>query len=298
MKVLKEWFVQAPWGKIALISWGNPEGKPILLVHGRRDSAATFIPLLELLPKHFYYVGIDLPGHGKSDPLPIGIAITRFILIIAIDMVVKDLGWNKFYYIGHSMGSELGLFYNAIHPKQITKHVLLDPTPALRRIVMLNFEQFYWYYDNYYSNYNKLNIDDRVYSKNRAIQAVMRARGMTEKHAEVILSRNLKKIGEDSYKLSWDKRTKNLVPTNLPPEYYFELFSTNSPPTLYIHANQSPNTKTKDIIDKMIEKFENEVPNFKVLKVDGTHDVHFINPKAFSDVLCAFLNNSDVISKL
>lgn len=300
MKVLKEWFIEVPWGKISLISWGNAQGKPVILVHGRQDSSATFIPLLELLPRNNYYVGIDLPGHGKSDALPIGLALTRFFPVVAIDMVIKHLGWKEFYYIGHSMGSEQGLFYNAVHPKQITKLILLDPGPALCRLVLDNFTNFYRYYDDYYTNYTAYNNDNRLYTKEQAISSVMKARGMTAKQAEVILSRNLIKIDENCYRLSWDKRTKKFVPTNFPPEYYYEIFSAFIPPTLYIHANQSYNfnTEGKKIIDKFVKKMEENYRHFNVLRVDGTHDVHFINPECFSDVLSVFLSNSDVISKL
>ncbi|CAH2101422.1 unnamed protein product [Euphydryas editha] len=105
MKVLNEWFFDAQWGKIALISWGNQKGMPVLLVHGRQDSAATFLPLLEYLPDDHYYVALDMPGHGKSDQLPIGITLSRFFGVFVMDLTIQHLKWTEFICIGHSMGA-------------------------------------------------------------------------------------------------------------------------------------------------------------------------------------------------
>ncbi|XP_039762411.1 serine hydrolase-like protein isoform X2 [Pararge aegeria] len=262
MKIIKEWFLNVHWGKIALISWGNTEGEPVLLVHGRQDSAATFLPLLEHLPDVYHYVGFDFPGHGKSDGFPIG------------------------------------LFFNAIYPNKVRKFILLDPGPALQRLVIDVFPKFYFFYDNYYKNYSKLNRNDRVYTKAEALAAVMKARGMTESQADVILSRNLKEVGENRYSLSWDKRTKLMPPTNYPPEYYYQLFTKNSPPTLCINATKSYNfyIEGKDIVDKLLADMEKNLKNFTILRVDGNHDFHFLHPERISDFVCSFLEK-DVLLK-
>lgn len=62
----------------SVISWGNASREPVLFVHGRQDSAATFIPLVELLPDKYHYVAVDMPGNGLSDPLPKGKYVTSF----------------------------------------------------------------------------------------------------------------------------------------------------------------------------------------------------------------------------
>ncbi|XP_039762410.1 serine hydrolase-like protein isoform X1 [Pararge aegeria] len=298
MKIIKEWFLNVHWGKIALISWGNTEGEPVLLVHGRQDSAATFLPLLEHLPDVYHYVGFDFPGHGKSDGFPIGVAITRFINVAALDAVLEHLRWTHFTYIGHSLGVEIGLFFNAIYPNKVRKFILLDPGPALQRLVIDVFPKFYFFYDNYYKNYSKLNRNDRVYTKAEALAAVMKARGMTESQADVILSRNLKEVGENRYSLSWDKRTKLMPPTNYPPEYYYQLFTKNSPPTLCINATKSYNfyIEGKDIVDKLLADMEKNLKNFTILRVDGNHDFHFLHPERISDFVCSFLEK-DVLLK-
>lgn len=306
-KVLNEWCINAPWGEIALISWGDPKGSPILLVHGRQDSSAGFIPLLELLPDNYYYVALDLPGHGKSDPFPIGIMLQRFHYVAAISMVVDHLGWDKFMYLAHSMASELGLFYNAIYPNRVRKFILLDPGLSLVRLMKYlynNFTDFYKKYDEYYTNYNDYVKDTRVYSKRKALDAVKRARGLTEEQAELILSRNLKEIGPDQYRLSWDKRLKVLMTWYEPEDYYLELFSRNCPPLFIVSAAESLNyfdPKVSERMDGFFEKLRAKVDHFQLVTVPGGHDVHITHPFRISKEICEFLETNydhDYKSKL
>ncbi|KAM3957337.1 serine hydrolase-like protein [Aphomia sociella] len=239
MKVLREWFINAPWGKIALISWGDPNGEPILLVHGLADSAATFIPLLELLPDRYHYVGVDLPGHGKSDALPIGVTVARIHFLGALQTVVAHLRWNNFLFLAHSMGCELGLFFNAVCPGIVKGLVLLDVAIPLYTIHVYDHNKhFESFYQNYYDEYKKQNVDDRVYTKRKAKDAVMVARKLTDEQAELVLSRNLVKIGDDQYRLSWDRRLRFPATTNYPVEYNYQIFK-HLPPTIIFKARLS-----------------------------------------------------------
>ncbi|XP_013174312.1 PREDICTED: serine hydrolase-like protein [Papilio xuthus] len=293
MKKIKEWFLNVPWGKVALISWGDPKGESVLLVHGRQDSAATFIPLLELLPDKYHYVGVDMPGTGLSDPLPKGVMLTRIFPVSVVQLVVEHLKWEKFIYIGHSMGTEIGLFYNAVFPRRVKRCIYLDGGPALRRLLINDFSlHFKSHYEYYYDNYESINNDNRVFSKESATKAVMKARNMTKQQAELILSRNLKKIGDDKYKLSWDKREKILAPTFSSIDYYYSLFSQNCPPTLFISANQSDGgyTQAKDLVKQLISDLTKNTNYFKVVAVDGGHDVHFTNPERLAKYIVEFLD--------
>ncbi len=45
---------------------GNPTGTPLVLLHGGLGSLADFNPILDRLPKHCRFIGIDFRGHGRS----------------------------------------------------------------------------------------------------------------------------------------------------------------------------------------------------------------------------------------
>ncbi|KAJ2949340.1 hypothetical protein O0L34_g15251 [Tuta absoluta] len=310
--ILKEWFIDAPWGKIALISWGSPKGSPVLLVHGRQDSAATFMPLLELLPDDLHYVALDLPGHGLSDPFPIGTALSRIHFVTPVDLVVQHLKWKAFTYMSHSMGGEIGLFYNAARPHRIKKFIHLDIGVAIQAIMPKPWKTFFEVYENYYDNYEKCNVDDRRYTRARALEAVMNARGVSAELAALLLSRSLRRArsahaalpadhAEDDdhalYTLSWDKRLKNLASLNITYEHLLHVFTNNAPPTLFIAASDSVSSYADHDGGRIIQKMAQIIPIFKYVEVEGPHDVHLTNPERVADDVTAFLKTKLQITK-
>ncbi|XP_028166499.1 uncharacterized protein LOC114357191 isoform X2 [Ostrinia furnacalis] len=58
----KQFSVEAPWGMIRGVTWGNPAHPPVLLVPGKMHVCTGYGPLVKLLPQCFYFVAIDLPG--------------------------------------------------------------------------------------------------------------------------------------------------------------------------------------------------------------------------------------------
>src|ERR1700758_2855216 len=46
--------VQLPDGEtLAYLTMGNPDGTPVVLIHGYTDNARDWVPLVPYLPKHF-----------------------------------------------------------------------------------------------------------------------------------------------------------------------------------------------------------------------------------------------------
>ncbi|CAH0698564.1 unnamed protein product [Spodoptera exigua] len=197
MKFQHEWRLQVPWGQLALVSRGHPDGEPVLLVHGRQDSSSVFTPILNMMTDQYYYVALDMPGNGLSDAFPKGPKLTRFHFLYAMELVVAHLGWDKFIFIGHSMGCEQGLFYNAIYPDRITKMILLDAGPTLMRMQIEDPAEFQRiYYDSYYDNYHRENFERKLYTKNTATEALKRLRDLNDPQCAFLLKRNFHKIDD------------------------------------------------------------------------------------------------------
>ncbi|XP_045506121.1 serine hydrolase-like protein [Colias croceus] len=296
----KEELVKVPWGNVATLSCGNPKGEKVLLVHGRLDSAATYIPLLRILPKKYCYVGFDMPGNGKSDPFPKGTILSRFIGVVVIDLIVKHLGWKKFIYFGHSLGAEQGMFYSAIYPKHIKKAIFLDPGPSINWCKDVNYPVFFKEtYENFYDNCHKYDYE-KEYTMEEAIKAVRNNRALNEEQAKMILSRNLIETGPDTYKLSWDRRYKNLATFNAPPEYYYELFTLHPPPSLLICSiDLKPFFYSKkSVTTNLINIWEEKCKNVKTIWVEGTHDLHFTRAEKFIDDVLEFLEKPIVKAKI
>lgn len=93
------------------MTWGDERNPPVVFCHGKQDVCSSFRPLIRKLPENFYYVSVELPGNGKSDPLPKGVALSIFDFIPTIKQVKEHFKWNKFMYIGHSLGVTIGEYF-------------------------------------------------------------------------------------------------------------------------------------------------------------------------------------------
>lgn len=92
------------------------------------------------------------------------------------------------------------MFYNAINPGQIKKLILLDVGLSLQRLQMVPMNEYYKsFYDAHYVDYHKQITERKAYSKEEALKAVVKARGVNREQAEIILSRNLIQIGDDRF---------------------------------------------------------------------------------------------------
>lgn len=76
-------------------------------------------------------------------------------------------------------------------------------------------------------------------------------------------------------------------------DYYYGIFSKNSPPTLFISANQFEGgyIKAKELVKQLIFDLSNN-KSFKVVTVDGGHDVHFTNPERMAQYIIEFLDET------
>ncbi|KAM3956836.1 uncharacterized protein ACR2FA_009144 [Aphomia sociella] len=191
------------------------------------------------------------------------------------------------------MGCELGLFFNAVCPGIVKGFVLLDVAIPLYTIHVYDHNKhFESFYQNYYDEYKKQNVDDRVYTKRKAKDAVMVARKLTDEQAELVLSRNLVKIGDDQYRLSWDRRLRFPATTNYPVEYNYQIFK-HLPPTIIFKARLSTGyLPGKPHTDRLISELKKFCVDLQTFTVEGYHDVHLTHPSRVAPQIIQFLNKN------
>jgi len=112
---------------LLLRGWRRPGPGPRCLgVHGWLDNAGTFQPLLEHLPD-WDFVSLDLPGHGRSQHLPVP-GVYHFI--DSVYWVVRQIehwaGEGRIWLLGHSLGGGLTSMAAAVVPARVAGLVLLD----------------------------------------------------------------------------------------------------------------------------------------------------------------------------
>jgi proline iminopeptidase len=103
---------------------GNPDGVPIVLLHGGPGAGAT-PEHRRFFDPHFYRIIIfDQRGAGRSEPLGETHNNTPDLLVSDIERLRKHLNIGKWHVFGGSWGSTLALLYAAAHPEQCASLIL------------------------------------------------------------------------------------------------------------------------------------------------------------------------------
>lgn len=104
--------------KLSYVRAGS--GPPLLLVHGLLTSAYSWRYVISPLAEKYTVVAVDLPGAGKSDA-PADLSASPRVLGELLDGFVKQLGWEKAYVVGNSMGGYVTLWWALAHPERFER---------------------------------------------------------------------------------------------------------------------------------------------------------------------------------
>jgi pimeloyl-ACP methyl ester carboxylesterase len=85
------------------------EGEPLLLIHGIGSTWRVWKPILERLEASHEVLGVDVPGFGRSAPLPPGTRPTIAAMADALERALDATGWDQPHVAGNSMGGWLAL---------------------------------------------------------------------------------------------------------------------------------------------------------------------------------------------
>jgi pimeloyl-ACP methyl ester carboxylesterase len=84
-------------------------GEPLLLLHGIGHTWRGWKPMLPLLEVRFDVLAPDLPGFGRSPPLPAGMASTPETLADAVESTLDEHGFETPHVAGNSLGGWIAL---------------------------------------------------------------------------------------------------------------------------------------------------------------------------------------------
>jgi len=105
----------------------KPNGKTVVLLHGKNFSAAYWEQTANALSKDGYRVIMpDQIGFGKSSK-PTNIQYTFQLLAQNTKAVLDQLKISKIYLLGHSMGGMLATRYALMYPETVEKLILENP---------------------------------------------------------------------------------------------------------------------------------------------------------------------------
>jgi len=106
---------------------GDPDGLPVLLLHGSYGTSRWWERFFAVLPEQMYAVAPDLRGCGQSDKTDIGYGIVE--QAADLDALVVALHWNDFHLIAHSSSGAIAIEYALTHPAVLSTLTLVDSAP-------------------------------------------------------------------------------------------------------------------------------------------------------------------------
>jgi len=126
--------------------YGNPNGKPVLFVHGGPGGGTSPENARYFDPAVYRVILVDQRGCGKSTPFAELRDNTTWDLVNDFETLRKRLQIEKWMVFGGSWGSTLGLTYAISHPERTTELVL-------RGIFLLRQPELDFFYEGKGTNY-------------------------------------------------------------------------------------------------------------------------------------------------
>ena len=118
---------------------GNPEGIPVIFLHGGPGAGISPIYRRFFNPKKYHLILFDQRGAGKSKPYGCIKKNTTMLLIEDIKKITIELNISKFVLYGGSWGSTLALLYAQKYPETVFSLVL-------RGIFLCRKKDIDWFY--------------------------------------------------------------------------------------------------------------------------------------------------------
>lgn len=295
--------IPVPWGHIAGRWYGDQMERPILALHGWQDNCGTFAKLAPLIAPYRSLLCLDLPGHGESSHLPVGILYHNMDYVRIILRVMQVYQWKTVSLMGHSMGGSVAFHFASIFPERVDMIISLDiiknsfwphtMMPALLRHVV----------EKALATNDRLLGDNHseppCYTFKECEQLLYEGSQMSVDldNCKFILERNISKsqLFPDKYYFSRDGRIKYLLELN--PNMGLALAMAKricdmTLPYLVIKGGESTNVSAKpteldDYLMMNNKKFECHV------YPGGTHHLHLNNAKMVAQLIIGFLQKHD-----
>jgi len=141
---------------------GNPDGKPLVMLHGGLGSGKDLEPLHEYLAQDYRLISIDLRGHGKSSLAGTSLSYAQYQS--DIQAVLSHLDITRYSIFGFSDGGIVGYRLAAQNPEKVISLVTLgsqwrleEGDPSIEILSGLTAESWCEMFPEDVANYNTSN---------------------------------------------------------------------------------------------------------------------------------------------
>uniref|UniRef100_F6S021 AB hydrolase-1 domain-containing protein n=1 Tax=Ciona intestinalis TaxID=7719 RepID=F6S021_CIOIN len=214
----KEIAIPVPWGILAGKTFGDSTKPAVLCLHGWLDNCNSFDKLIPLLPKDKFYVCVDLPGHGLSSHISLGMFYTLFFYVATVERIVNHFKWKKFSFLSHSLGANISGMYSGTYPDKVDKLIIIDVIGVFPLDGKLAVENLRSSIESYLKYEDKLSSAAPRYTYEKAKERLLVANKSLDSHsADILLERGTTRH-EDVVvfyrsKYLWNEESSNYMST-------------------------------------------------------------------------------------
>lgn len=283
--ILHEIAIDTSTGRIAALRGGPADGVPVLALHGWLDNAASFVPLA----RHLHgidLVAIDLPGHGRSAHLPIGMAYTMEAAVHQVLDVADALGWDRFVLLAHSLGAGIASLLASACPQRVQRMVCIEALGGLPEVPERTAERLQRSVAGFRALRSKsLRVFDSV---DAAIATRMRVNALSEAVAQLLVERGIRPVDGGWV---WSSDPRLTVDTFIRPtdaQLEDAIAGIDCPVRVVFADPAQPYAP-----EPMRRRYAAQLRHGTVHRFDAGHHLHMEMPEAVAAVIGGFLAGMD-----
>lgn len=290
-KRISEFNVPVPWGHVAVKAWGDDKDEAVLVTHGRLDNAGAFDRLIPYLPNSFYYICVDLPGHGKSSHFPKYLPIYTINYVLVYKLLAQFFKRQRYIIMGHSYGGQIGFLFAQLYPHLVKKLIMLD-TLHMYPVAVNEYKHYLIdSFNNSISLIEKLKSGKPpTYTYQEALNKLLNGREgtpLTVEAATALLQRGVEPTEDGKYTFTFDQRMKSFINPEHDFRYIIETLK-EDPVTCPILIIFGEHSFTKNHMEPLVNELK-KWNNVSIEYVDGYHDIHNNNPDIVGPLVTKFL---------
>ncbi|PQZ53237.1 lipase [Bacillus sp. MYb209] len=165
---MKRYFINNDWINVHITEWGNNDKPVIFCLHGLGSTSLSFIEIAEELKEDYRFISIDAPGHGKTSPFERTEDYEMQNLAHWLNEIVNALEIEHFYFLSHSWGSFVALFYLLNNPEKVLGSILIDGGYQTKRLQEETLQEEIAHYEKDFDEYVFNNWDEFFKSEKEA----------------------------------------------------------------------------------------------------------------------------------
>lgn len=242
------------------------EGKPLVILHGLFGSSDNWQTHAKRFSEYFQVILVDQRNHGHSEW-----SNDFSYELMAEDLLelFDDLGIQKAYLLGHSMGGKTVMQFTEKHPERVEKLIVAD----------IGFKQYPLHHQQIIAGMDAVSASER---NSRSAAEQLLSEYVPEPGTRQFIMKNLYWV--DKTQLGW-RFNLEVLKQEMPSILGEIQLSENWVPTLFIRGE-----KSNYIVDEDLDDIEEKYPDMQLVTIPNAgHWVHAEAPDLFMNTVLEFL---------